>query len=123
MIGNYNGLTVPELIEFLLSLPKAEHEDDIGEVWVRNDRNNPFINNLCYTASKLNKNDVLLGMDSRIADPAGTDQFDDGCSTEGLGLDDPDWDPEFKHEGGRWETIKDAGLDESCEKFRKENDE
>ena len=68
MIGNYNGLTVPELIEFLLSLPKAEHEDDIGEVWVRNDRNNPSISNLCYTASKLNKNDVLLGMDSRIAD-------------------------------------------------------
>jgi len=22
--------------------------------------------------------------------PDGTDQFDDGCSTEGLGLDDPD---------------------------------
>ena len=66
--NRYNGLTIPELIEFLLSLPKAEHEDDIGEVWVRNDRNNPFISNLCYTASKLNKNDVLLGMDSRIAD-------------------------------------------------------
>ncbi len=71
MIGNYNGLTVPELIEFLLSLPKAEHEDDIGEVWVRTACNNPLgggMTNLCYTAGKLNKNDVLLGMDSRIAD-------------------------------------------------------
>ena len=52
------------------------------------------------------------------------DDLDDGCSTEGLGLDDPDWDPEFKHEGGRWESTlvvrPDAGLDESYEKFRKE---
>ena len=68
MIGNCNGLTVPELIEFLSSLPKAEHEDDIGEVWVEEEHNGMTSSGLCYTAHKLNKNDVLLGLDFRIAD-------------------------------------------------------
>tara|TARA_R110002073_G_C9256754_1_gene563073 strand:+ start:482 stop:718 length:237 start_codon:yes stop_codon:yes gene_type:complete len=68
MIGNRNGLTVPELIEFLSSLPKAEHEDDIGEVWVEEEHNGVTSSGLCYTAHKLNKNDVLLGIDFRTAE-------------------------------------------------------
>ena len=68
MIGNRNGLTVPELIEFLSSLPKAEHEDDIGEVWVEEEHNGVTSSSLCYTAHKLNKNDVLLGIDFRTAE-------------------------------------------------------
>ena len=33
-IKNSNGITVPQLIKFLQSLPEADHEDDVGEVWV-----------------------------------------------------------------------------------------
>lgn len=57
MITNRNGLTVPELIQFLQSLPIAEHEDDVGEVWMET---SPGVSNLCREARKLNKNDVLL---------------------------------------------------------------
>ena len=67
MISNRNGLTVPELIEFLQSLPKAEHEDDVGEVWVEEESEGMSSSSLCYTAHKLNKNDVLLGLDPRLA--------------------------------------------------------
>jgi len=67
MISNKNGLTVPELIEFLQSLPKAEHEDDVGEVWVEEESEGMSSSSLCYTAHKLNKNDVLLGLDPRLA--------------------------------------------------------
>ena len=56
---NENGITVAELIDFLQSLPKAEHEDDVGEVWIETE---PSISNLCYSVVKLGKNDVLLRM-------------------------------------------------------------
>lgn len=67
-IKNSNGITVPQLIKFLQSLPEADHEDDVGEVWVEVEESHGMMSSsLCYTAHKLNKNDVLLGMDSRLA--------------------------------------------------------
>ena len=66
-IKNPNGLTVPQLIKFLQSLPEADHEDDIGEVWVEVEDEGMRSSSLCYTAHKLNKNDVLLGLDFRLA--------------------------------------------------------
>lgn len=65
MITNRNGLTVPELIQFLQSLPVAEHEDDVGEVWLET---SPGVSNLCHEARKLNKNDVLLVVPSKLAE-------------------------------------------------------
>jgi hypothetical protein len=56
-LENKNGIMVTELIHFLQSLPKAEHEDDEGEVWVETSQG---VSDLCYSAVKLNKNDVLL---------------------------------------------------------------
>lgn len=59
MIKNSNGLTVPELINFLQSLPEPDHEDDIGEVWVTVSESQGR-SNIAHQARKLNKNDVLL---------------------------------------------------------------
>ena len=67
MIHNSNGLTVPQLIKFLQSLPEADHEDDVGEVWVEEECEGMTYSSLCYTAHKLNKNDVLLRLDFRLA--------------------------------------------------------
>ena len=66
-IKNSNGLTVPQLIKFLQSLPEADHEDDVGEVWVEVEDEGMTSSSLCYTAHKLNKNDVLLRLDFRLA--------------------------------------------------------
>lgn len=67
-IKNSNGITVPQLIKFLQSLPEADHEDDVGEVWVEVEESHGMMSSsLCYTAHKLNKNDVLLGMDLPLA--------------------------------------------------------
>ena len=66
-IANSNGLTVPQLIKFLQSLPEAEHEDDVGEVWFSIVDHGMSSSNLCYTAHKLNKNDVLLGTEVSLA--------------------------------------------------------
>jgi hypothetical protein len=67
-IKNSNGITVPQLIKFLQSLPEADHEDDVGEVWVEVEESHGMMSSsLCYTAHKLNKNDVLLRMDLRLA--------------------------------------------------------
>jgi len=67
-IKNSNGITVPQLIKFLQSLPEADHEDDVGEVWVEVEESHGVMSSsLCYTAHKLNKNDVLLGMDLPLA--------------------------------------------------------
>jgi len=69
MIKNRNGITVPELIEFLQSLPKAEHDDDIGEVWVEHFVEKcGSVSDLCYVAMKLNKNDVLLSLEKEGAE-------------------------------------------------------
>ena len=61
MIKNSNGLTVPELIKFLQSLPEPDHKEDVGEVWVQTDKG---LSNLAHQARKLNKNDVLLIMEN-----------------------------------------------------------
>jgi len=58
-IKNDNGITVPELISFLQSLPAPESKDDTGEVWVET-TSSGSISNLCHAAVKLNKNDILL---------------------------------------------------------------
>ncbi len=68
MIHNSNGLTVPQLIKFLQSLPEAEHEDDVGEVWIEEEYNGMSSSSLCYTAHKLNKNDVIFGLDFKMAE-------------------------------------------------------
>ena len=59
MIKNSNGLTVPELIKFLQSLPEPDHEDDVGEVWVTVSESQGR-SHIAHQARKLNKNDVLL---------------------------------------------------------------
>ena len=63
MIKNSNGLTVPELINFLQSLPEPEHKDDVGEVWVTASESQGR-SNIAHQARKLNKNDVLLILES-----------------------------------------------------------
>jgi len=77
-IKNSNGITVPQLIKFLQSLPEADHEDDVGEVWVEVEESHGVMSSsLCYTAHKLNKNDVLLGMDlppARLMETKGKDK-------------------------------------------------